>query len=311
MAMADHIVMSEMSWTEVDEALKDRPVALVPVGAVEAHGPHLPLATDTLIATEMARRGAKKLKQHGIPALILPPVYFTVADFGADFAGTLSLPPETATALLRDVALAAGKRFRAVAFCNIHLEPRHVECLKKAVEEADRAGASVTFVDLARKRWAEKLGAAFQQGDHAGAWETSLMMAAAPDRVRERERISLPPIDGLLPAIKKGAKTFVEAGGEEAYFGDPTAASAEEGEAAFEALGEVLCVSVMEHLGSKAKLPCSPPPSWSASRTSIPRGSPTTPTWSISCTWRSRTSSRDTWAGPIPKSSRRGWASPP
>ncbi len=78
------------------------------------------------------------------------------------------------------------------------------------------------------------------------------MMAAAPDMVRERERISLAPVDGLLPAIKKGAKTFTEAGGEDAYFGDPTAATAEDGESYFEALAEVLSVSIMEHLGSKA-----------------------------------------------------------
>src|SRR6187549_777863 len=108
--MADNIVTLEMTWTEVDEALKDRPVALIPVGAVEAHGPHLPVSTDTLIATEMAKRGAAKLKEHSIPSLILPPVYFTVADFGADFAGTLSVPAETSVALLRDVCSAAAKR---------------------------------------------------------------------------------------------------------------------------------------------------------------------------------------------------------
>jgi creatinine amidohydrolase len=250
--MVDNIVTSEMTWTEVDEAMKDRPVALVPVGAVEAHGPHLPLNTDTVIATEMARRGAAKLKESGVSSLILPPVYFTVADFGADFAGTISLPPETATALLRDVAVAAARRFRAVCFVNIHLEPKHQECLKKAVEEATKAGASVCFADITKKRWAELLGDAYRQGDHGGAFETSLMMAAAPDQVRERERISLPPTDGLLAAIKKGAKTFVEAGGEDAYFGDPTAASAEEGENLFEALVEALSVSVLEHLGSKA-----------------------------------------------------------
>ena len=58
--------------------------------------------------------------------------------------------------------------------------------------------------------------------------------------VRERERISLAPVDGLMAALKKGAKTFAEAGGEDAYFGDPTAASAEDGESLFEALGEIL-----------------------------------------------------------------------
>jgi creatinine amidohydrolase len=241
-----------MTWTEVDLAGKDRPVALLPVGATEAHGPHLPLSTDTVIATEMARRGAAKLKEHGVPSLILPPVAFTVSDWAADFAGTLSLPAATATALLRDVAMAASKKYRAVALINIHLEPKHVECVKAAVDEARKAGASVTWVDITKKRWAEQLGEAFQQGDHGGAFETSLMMAAAPGMVRERERISLPPMDGLMPAIKKGAKTFLEAGGEDAYFGDPTAASSEEGEALFESLAEILSLSVMEHLGSKA-----------------------------------------------------------
>lgn len=251
--MADNIVISEMTWTEVDEAMKkDRPVALVPVGATEAHGPHLPVSTDTVIAIEAAKRGAAKLKEHGVPCLILPPVSFTVAEFGADFPGTISLSAETATALLRDVALAVTKKFRAVAFVNIHLEPQHLECLKKAVDEAKKAGASVSYVDITKKRWADTLGEAFLKGDHAGAFETSLMMAAAPDMVRERERISLPPMDGLMPAIKKGAKTFAEAGGEDAYFGDPTAASAEDGDASFEALAEIISLSVMEHLGSKA-----------------------------------------------------------
>ncbi|HVR71635.1 MAG TPA: creatininase family protein [Vicinamibacteria bacterium] len=251
MAMADQIEISEMTWTEVDEAMKDRPVALLPVGATEAHGPHLPVCADTVIATEMARRGAARLREHGVPSLILPPVSFTVADLGADFAGTLSIPAETSVALLRDVCLAAS-RFRAVALVNVHLEARHVENLKAAVEAARKGGASVCWVDITKKRWSDTLGESFQKGDHAGAFETSLMMAAAPDKVRERERISLAPMDGLAPALKKGAKNFAEAGGEDAYFGDPTSASAEAGEEHFEALAEILRLSVMEHLGSKA-----------------------------------------------------------
>lgn len=250
--MADNILLSEMTWTEIEEAMKDRPVALVPVGATEAHGPHLPVSTDTVIAVEMARRGAKKLKDHGVSALILPPVNLTVADWSADFPGTLSVTADTAVAVMRDLAVFASKRYRAVAFVNIHLEPTNVECVKKAVEEATKAGASVCAVDLTRKRWAEKLDANFKAGDHAGAWETSLMMIAAPDQIRERERISLTPMDGLMPAIKKGAKTFREAGGEDAYFGDPTAASDDDGKKQFDVLAEILQVCVMEHLASKA-----------------------------------------------------------
>jgi creatinine amidohydrolase len=252
MAMAENIVIPEMTWTEVDEAMKDRPVGILPVGAIEAHGPHLPLSADTVIAIAMARRGAAKLKEHGVPALILPPVSFTVADFAADFAGTISVTPQTSVALLKDVCVFASKKFRAVALANIHLEPRHIECLKQALEEARKAGASVCWADITKKRWSETLGEAFAKGDHAGAFETSLMMAAAPDMVRERERISLAPMDGLMGPLKKGAKTFGEAGGEDAYFGDPTAANAEDGEAYLEALGEILSLSIMEHLGSKA-----------------------------------------------------------
>src|SRR6185503_19660822 len=58
--MAENVLMPEMSWTEVEHSLKDRPIALLPVGNTEAHGPHLPIATDTVIAIEMARRTAVK-----------------------------------------------------------------------------------------------------------------------------------------------------------------------------------------------------------------------------------------------------------
>jgi creatinine amidohydrolase len=250
--MADNLLMSEMTWTEVEEALKDRPIALLPVGTTEAHGPHLPVTTDTIIAVEMARRAVVKLKERGLHALIAPPVTFSVSELGASFPGTVSLPPDTAVALVRDVCLALAKPFRAVGVVNVNQEPAHLAALKKAGEEASKGGASVCVTDLAKKRWVDQLGEAFIAGDHGGSFETSLMMACTPVRVREKERISLPPIDGLAPALKKGARTFVEAGGEDAYFGDPTAASAEEGEALFEALAEILALSVAEHVGSKA-----------------------------------------------------------
>ena len=82
--MSENIVVAEMTWTEIDEALKERPVALLPVGAIEAHGPHLPVTADSIIATEMAKRGAAKLLEHGVHALILPPVNFTVAESGVN-----------------------------------------------------------------------------------------------------------------------------------------------------------------------------------------------------------------------------------
>jgi creatinine amidohydrolase len=175
-----------------------------------------------------------------------------VSELGTAFPGTVSLPPDTAAALVRDVCVSLAKQFRAVALVNVNQEPANLEVLKRATEEAKKAGASVCFTEFQKKRWVDRLGAAFAAGDHAGSFETSLMLACAPASVREKERISLPPMDALGAALKKGAKSFAEAGGEDAYFGDPTAASIEEGEAHFTTLADILTLSIMEHLGSKA-----------------------------------------------------------
>lgn len=251
--MAENLLMNEMTWTEVEETLKEkRPIALLPVGTTEAHGPHLPITTDTIIALALARRCAAKLEERGLHALIVPPITFSVSELGAEFPGTVSLPPDTVVALVRDVCIALSKSFRAIALVNVNQEGANVEALKKAVEEAEKAGAHACLTDFAKKRWVEQLGKAFSAGDHAGSFETSLMMAAAGDKVREKERISLPPMDGLAAALTKGAKTFAEAGGEDAYFGDPTAATADEGEASFEALSGILALHVAEYVASKA-----------------------------------------------------------
>jgi creatinine amidohydrolase len=250
--MAENVLMNEMSWTEVEEALKERPIALLPVGTTEAHGPHLPVTTDTIIAVALAQRGVKKLEERGLHALIAPPVSYSISGLAAEFPGTVSVPEETVVALVRDLCVALSKSFRAVVIVNVNQEKVHVEALKKAVTEANEAGASGRLTDFAKKRWVDQLGEAFAAGDHGGSFQTSLMMAAAADHVRERERISLPPMDGLTAALKKGAKTFAEAGGEDAYFGDPTAASAEQGEALFEALSGILALDAAEYVGSKA-----------------------------------------------------------
>jgi creatinine amidohydrolase len=173
--MADRIVLSEMTWTEVDEALKARPVAIVPVGTTEAHGPHLPLSTECVIATEMAKRGAAKLKEHGVPSLILPAVAYSVADRCADFAGTISITPDALAALIRDVAVSAGKRFRAVAFANLHLEPPHVEAVKKGIAEANAAG--VKKGALTSHSWRSRLAGSARLARHAGAAIAAIAMA--------------------------------------------------------------------------------------------------------------------------------------
>lgn len=227
-----------------------------PLGAAEAHGPHLPLATATYLAIETAKRGARKLKAHGVRGIVFPNISYSVCERSADFPGTLSLSRATAVALLKEVAQNATRNFRAVAFVNTHLDPAHLEVLKQVIEESKKAGVSACFVDFTRKRWAQQLGPVFQKGDHAGAFETSAMMALNLPLVREHERISIPPMDGLVASMKKGMTNLKEAGGDNAYFGDPGAASIEDGETILERLSPI-----------SARFP-----SWSTSRARASRG---------------------------------------
>ena len=250
--MSDNFLLSEMAWTEIDAALGERPVAILPLGSTQAEGPHLPVAAQTVIACAAAQRGAAKLKARRIPALVLPPLPYSMADSTADFAGTVSLKPETVTAVLRDICQATAKRFRAVIIVHLGLDPRQIEAVKLAVEEARKAGVSACHTDFGKKRWAEPLGESFALGEHAGTFTTSLMMAVAPERVRDSVRISLAPADGPQAAMKKGARSLAEAGAEDGYIGDPTTADAEDGEAHLEAIAEAVALMVMEHLGSKA-----------------------------------------------------------
>ena len=76
------------TYEEVAALDRRRAVAVVPLGATEAHGPHLPLSTDVIIVEAMARAGAERLSQQGATVLVLPTVALTPAPFAAAFAGT-------------------------------------------------------------------------------------------------------------------------------------------------------------------------------------------------------------------------------
>src|SRR5690606_6776013 len=92
-------VLAELTYEELARLDKTRALAILPVGATEAHGPHLPLATDVIIAEAMAKSAAERLSQRGASVLIAPPVAYSVAGYAAGFAGTISIAVETATAL--------------------------------------------------------------------------------------------------------------------------------------------------------------------------------------------------------------------
>jgi creatinine amidohydrolase len=241
--------LAQLTWEEVRDLDREHTLVVLPVGAIEAHGPHLPLDTDVVIATAMARAGAHKLARSDRVVLILPALAYTAASFGAAFHGTLSISPITVTALLVDVARSLSDQgFRLLALANVHLDPEHLTALNEAVNvaRADRL-IPIVFPDLTRKPWGSRLGDEFRSGAcHAGQFETSIVLCERADAVRDDVRQSLAPNpQSLSQAIKAGKRTFDAAGGPRAYFGDPAAATADEGARLVEALGSILEEAVL------------------------------------------------------------------
>jgi creatinine amidohydrolase len=249
--------LAEMTWEEARDLARGRTVAVLPVGAVEAHGPHLPLATDGVIAEAMARDGAARLEARGIPAVVLPVFPYTAAGFAAAFPGTISASPAAVTTLVADIARSLGQHgFRALAIANAHLDPEHLASLHAARDAAaGEGGIPVVFPDLTRKPWGSRLTDEFRSGAcHAGRFEGSIVLAARPELVREEVQRGLAEVPrSLSAAIAEGKRTFEEAGGSRAYFGDPAAATADEGHDTIAALGTILADAVVEALGEGPK----------------------------------------------------------
>jgi creatinine amidohydrolase len=244
--------LAAMTWEEARDATGPRSAAILPVGAIEAHGPHLPLETDVIIAQAMARAGAARLAARGLRAVVLPPLTYTAAAFAQGFAGTLSLRPETVTATLLDIAGSLARHgFGVLALANAHLDPGHLASLDAAVNAIrSDLGLAVAFPNLAARPWALRLSDEFRSGAcHAGRFETSMVLAERPELVREAARAALPPNPASLSrAIREGKSTFEAAGGARAYFGFPAQATAEEGRATIEILGAMLDEAVLAEL---------------------------------------------------------------
>jgi creatinine amidohydrolase len=238
--------LADMTWEEVRDLDRPRAVAILPVGALEAHGPHLPLSTDVIIAGAMARACAEALSAEGRHVVVLPPLWATHAGFATAFPGTVSVSGAVVTTLVREVAAAlAAQGFGALAVANAHLDPAHLASLREACADAP-AGIRVAFVDLTRRAAAERLTGEFRTGAcHAGRFEGSIVLAEAAPLVRTDVAAALEPVpSSLSKAIRAGARTFAEAGGPRAYFGWPAEATPEEGRESVRVLGELLAEAV-------------------------------------------------------------------
>jgi creatinine amidohydrolase len=212
-------------------ALRD-PIALWPVGAIEPHGPHAPLGTDTLISVGMCERAAARLGD----AVVLPALPFGVTRYAAAFPGAIGISEQTLRAMVLDVATAvAANGFRRLVIVNNHFEPEQVATLRAA---ADEAGA--LYLDLVRRANAQRLTDEFRRGScHAGRYETSLVLADAPQLVEDAAELPANEVD-MPAAMAAGKADFLAMGMDRAYCGAPAEASADEGLDTFETLTDLL-----------------------------------------------------------------------
>jgi mycofactocin precursor peptide peptidase len=214
------------SWPELAELAASGAVLVVPVGATEQHGPHLPVTTDTDIAVAVATAAADL-----DPLLVVAPaVAYGSSGEHAGFAGTLSLGQAATEALLVELGRSAVSTFVHVVLACTH--GGNAAPLARALTRLVDEGHPVTGW---WPRW---------RGDlHAGRTETSLMLAIAPGTVRS-DRMApgdLRPTDDLLPLLRAGGVRSVSANG---VLGDPTGATADEGRALIRAAAADLATVV-------------------------------------------------------------------
>lgn len=238
---------ADLTWEEVRDLRGDRSVAILPVGAVEAHGPHLPLGTDVIIAEGMARACALRLEGEGVPAFVLPPLWYTAAGFADNFPGTISVDPDIVRTLIHQIAVSLKEQqITTLAIANAHLDPTHVGSLRDAARSAPE-GCRIVFLDLTRRAAAERLTEEFQTGAcHAGRFEGSIVRAERPDLFRAEIAAGLEANpSSLSTAIRDGVTSFEDAGGKRAFFGWPADATPEEGRDTIETLGLLLTEAIL------------------------------------------------------------------
>jgi creatinine amidohydrolase len=169
-------------------ALASNALVILPVGAVEQHGPHLPVGTDRFTVEHIARAAAKEAAGR-IPLLVAPTLPFGSSHHHLPFGGTLSLGTETYYRVLADLAeslITSG--FRRIFILNGHggnTELIQLVARDLALKHSAHLAAAPYWTIAWDALVAEQAHAAAGLPGHAGAFETALIMALRPELVRE------------------------------------------------------------------------------------------------------------------------------
>ena len=240
------MLLAEMTSPEVDALPRDI-VVVAPIASCEQHSLHLPVFTDSLIGTEVARRVHEKIPDD---VLVLPVQWLGFSQHHARYPGTVTAVSETHLLLMMDiVASMVDHGFRKILLLNSH--------------GGNRAGISVLLQRLLERyqeeeaefytRWAWADGGALDEirdikvggSGHAGETETSMMMVIRPDLVREDKLDADGEHEGMRVAGMSSYHRFDQRtahGG----VGDPTVATADKGERMLEASAAEVAEQILQ-----------------------------------------------------------------
>ncbi|NEE01057.1 mycofactocin biosynthesis peptidyl-dipeptidase MftE [Phytoactinopolyspora halotolerans] len=232
--------LADRPWPDVG-----RPVVVLPLGSTEQHGPHLPLDTDTVIATAVACGLAERITADGTDSVVAPPMAYGASGEHEQFAGTVSLGRDALEFLLIEYGRSICRWAERLVIVNGH--GGNVDALDRAVRRLVSEGRDAVWTPCliadddtqADDGPAPPTSPATEPATpdvtvprvldaHAGRLETSLMLHLAPERVLldRAEAGNLQPLSEILPALRRGGVAAVAANG---VLGDPHGASAAEG----------------------------------------------------------------------------------
>ena len=174
--------MDEMSSASFAEEVKRDPIVFLPMGAMEAHGPHLPLGTDTFQPEFVV-----KAVSDNVNGIVAPTINYGQHSSTRNFPGTIDISFDTLRAMVMDILDAFQRNgIRKVVIVSGHLGSVHRSAIKLACERAARQGLKVMFLSDYELAYLKKPDVCEGQPDgHGGIIETSRIIDIRPDLVKE------------------------------------------------------------------------------------------------------------------------------